>query len=254
MSLRRLWGGTGSFAVSLPWHRGALHSPALAAAAQGRPRFPRRALSPAPPPARPWCGPRLGPALPRAASGPAQRPARGEKRSRTGAFCPPLLPWQRLRRRAGLGPVGADSGRTRAGRGGLGPVGAYRPQAEPGRAPLAPEQGAAGSEEGLGGRAGRADGRAGGCAGVDHEGVRRCVPHRGSGGQSWVPRTTGSGWCPEWAPGAAPALPRPHTPHVNSPWAAPPAPRGLSAVKPTAAFVSPALCLVSDTNRGGVTV
>lgn len=44
------------------------------------------------------------------------------------------------------------------------------------------------------------------------------------------------------------ALPHPHTSHVNSTWAAAAAPRGLSEMKPTAAFVSPASRLVGDTN------
>lgn len=105
---------------------GALHSPALAAAAAR--------ADPAPPPLQRGAA---GPALPRASSGLAQRPARGG----AAASCRSLLP--------APAPVAtrAASGRTRVGRGGLGSVGAYRPQAGPRRH----RSGAAGSEAGLGG-------------------------------------------------------------------------------------------------------
>lgn len=50
------------------------------------------------------------------------------------------------------------------------------------------------------------------------------------------------------------ALPHLHTSHVNSPCAAPPAPRGFSEMRPTAAFVSSVSCFVNDTSLVGVTV
>lgn len=201
---------------------GALHSPALAAAGWGRPRLPRRALPP-----------RLGrgvarPALPRASPGPAQRPARGGGRS--------LQPEPSARpcSRGNACGVGADSGRSvrtarRQGRAG--------PRRPPERAwGCGLRGGARGLERAPPGWAGRAG------AQVAHEGVPSCFQDAGSVGQGqdssehWERGVPAAGaQAGRWE--LLPALPHLHTSHVNSPWAAPPAPRGLSEMKPTAALV-----------------
>lgn len=123
---------------------GALHSPALAAAAaRADPAFPPRSSVVLP-------GPRCPAPLPDWPNGPRG----GERQPPAGAFCPPLRPWQRARRRGGLGSVGADSGRS---------------------VRTARRQGPAGTGAGL--RAPRRGSGAGaGSAGLGREGggVRRC--------------------------------------------------------------------------------
>lgn len=131
---------------------GALHSPALAAAAAR--------ADPAPPPAPAWCcRARAAPRLLR--TGPTAR-AGG-----SGSLLPE--PSARPCARGNARGVGADSGRSGRTR-----VGRCVPPA--GRAPPAPERGCGlrGGARGLGRAPPGWAGRAGGRAGVNHEGVRRC--------------------------------------------------------------------------------